>query len=160
VRAAIERRFPEVRASLSSEFAQSSNDTKTSQAMMNGIGFLALLVGGIVVANTMLMSIYERAREIGTLRALGWRKQQILGQIISESLLLCTIAAIFGSLMGVVFMTLLAQVPIVASMISPDWSVGTFVQALVLTLIVGLIAGAYPAWRASRLQPVEALRYE
>ena len=160
VRAAIERRFPEARASLSSEFAQNTADMKSSRAMMNGIGFLALLVGGIVVANTMLMSIYERTREIGTLRALGWRKQQILGQIISESLLLCTLSAVLGSLMGVVIMTLLAQAPTVASLISPDWSAGLFVQALVLTLIVGLIAGAYPAWRASRLQPVEALRYE
>ena len=160
VRAAIERRFPEARASLSSEFAQNTDDMKTSRAMMSAIGLLALLVGGIVVANTMLMSIYERTREIGTLRALGWRKQQILGQIISESLLLCTFAAVLGSLMGVVIMTLLAQAPMVASWISPDWSTGLFVQALVLTLIVGLIAGAYPAWRASRLQPVEALRYE
>lgn len=160
VRAAIERRFPEARASLSSEFAQNTDDMKTSKAMMNAIGLLALLVGGIVVANTMLMSIYERTREIGTLRALGWRKQQILGQIISESLLLCTFAAVLGSLMGVVAMTLLARAPMVGSWISPEWSTGLFVQALVLTLLVGLIAGAYPAWRASRLQPVEALRYE
>ncbi len=160
VRADIERRFPEVRASLSSEFAQSSNDMQTSKAMMNGIGLLALFVGGIVVANTMLMSIYERTREIGTLRALGWRKQQILGQIITESLLLCTLSAILGSVMGVAFMSLLALVPMIATWITPAWSAGTFAQALVLTLVIGLIAGAYPAWRASRLHPVEALRYE
>jgi ABC-type antimicrobial peptide transport system permease subunit len=160
VRDAINRRFPEARASLSSEFAQSTADMASAQAMFGAIGFLALLVGGIVVANTLLMSVYERTREIGTLRALGWRKRQILGQIVQESLLLCTLSAIVGSVVGVLFLVLLTQIPAVGSMLSASWNVGIFVQAVGLTLAIGLIAGAYPAWRASRLQPVEALRYE
>ena len=160
VRAAIDRRFPDARASLSSEFAQNTDDMATAQAMFDGIGLLALLVGGIVVANTMLMSVYERTREIGTLRALGWRKRRILEQIVQESLLLCLVAAILGSLFGVVSMLLLQRAPTIGAWVTPQWDASTFVRAVVLTLIVGLIAGAYPAWRASRLQPVEALRYE
>ena len=65
------------------------------------IGILAMLVGGIVVANTMMMSIYERTREIGTLRALGWPKRRILSQVVQESLWLCLVSAVLGSIMGV-----------------------------------------------------------
>lgn len=160
VLSAIDRRFPEARASLSSEFAENTDDMASAQAMFNAIGFLALLVGGIVVANTLLMSIYERTREIGTLRALGWRKSRILEQIVQESLLLCLLAGLVGSVMGVVFMTFIAEMPGMGSFLRAEWDIGIFAEAIGLTLIVGLIAGAYPAWRASRLQPVEALRYE
>lgn len=160
VAAAINRRFPDARASLSSEFAEDTRDMQSAEGMTQGIGFLALLVGGIVVANTMMMSIYERTREIGTLRALGWRKEHILGQIVQESLLLCALSAVFGSLLGIVTMELIALAPVVSTFARPRWESATFTQAFVLTLLVGLIAGAYPAWRASRLQPVEALRYE
>lgn len=160
VRAAIERRFPEARASLSSEFAQNTNDINEMRAFSNAISVLALLVGGIVVANTMVMSIYERTREIGTLRALGWRGGQILGQVVQESLLLCLLSGLIGSVLGVVLLTLLAQIPGANAFLLPRWDVQTFALAIGLTLIVGLIGGAYPAWRATRLQPVEALRYE
>ncbi len=98
---AINRRFPEARASLSSEFAQSTNDLQSTMGMTEAIRWLALLVGGIVVANTMIMSIFERTREIGTLRALGWRRRRILRQILLESLLLCIVAAVLGSVIGV-----------------------------------------------------------
>ncbi|NOX61814.1 MAG: ABC transporter permease [Chloroflexi bacterium] len=158
--AAINRRFPEARASLSSEFAQNTDDMQNAQAMMDAIGILALLVGGIVVANTMIMSIYERTREIGVLRALGWRKRRILKQIIEESLLLCLLAGIIGSIMGVILLWLLTQVPGMGAFLAAEWNLAIFARAIGLTLLVGLIAGAYPAWRASRLQPVEALRYE
>ncbi len=160
MRDAIDRRFPEARASLSSEFAQNTEDMASADVMMDAIGLLALLVGGIVVANTMLMSIYERTREIGTLRALGWRKRRILEQILEESLLLCTLSAIIGSILGVGMVYLLSYAPIANSFINAEWNVSIFAQAVGMTLIIGLIAGAYPAWRASRLQPVEALRYE
>jgi len=160
VRDAINRRFPEARASLSSEFAQNTDDMANAQVMFGAIGFLALLVGGVVVANTLLMSVYERTREIGTLRALGWRKGRILGQIVQESLLLCSLSAIIGSIMGVLLLVLIANAPMADAFISARWNTGIFGRAVGVTLIVGLIAGVYPAWRASRLQPVEALRYE
>lgn len=157
---AIEHRFSDAQASLSSRFAQDSDDMARARQMMNGIGLLALLVGGIVVANTMMMSIYERTREIGALRAMGWRRGRILRQIVEESLLLCLLATVLGSVIGVVVMEALAQAPILSTFAQPLWQPSTFVQAVILTLAVGLLAGAYPAWRASRLLPVEALRYE
>jgi ABC-type antimicrobial peptide transport system permease subunit len=160
VRAALERRFPEAQVSLSSDFAQDSDTMAQMDAMTTAIGLLAMVVGGIVVANTMMMSIYERTREIGTLRALGWRKRRILGQVVQESLLLCLLAGLFGSILGVALVWLIGRVPVVSSYLTIRWEAAVFIRAVVLALAVGLIAGLYPAWRASRMQPVEALRYE
>ncbi|OUC06336.1 hypothetical protein RY27_21715 [Litorilinea aerophila] len=157
---AINRRFPEVRASLSSEFAQNTNDIQTTQAMTTAIRLLALIVGGIVVANTMIMSIYERTREIGTLRAVGWSQRRILLQILQESVYLCGLAAILGSILGVALLTGISVIPVASQFIEVAWSLQTFVVAIAVALALGVIGGFYPAWRASRLQPVEALRYE
>lgn len=156
----IDQRFPEARASLSSQFAQSTNDIASSKAMTNAIRALAMLVGGIVVANTMIMSVYERTREIGALRALGWSAGRILRQIIQESLYLCLLAAVAGSLLGVAALTAVAQMPGIARMLTPSWTLDTFALAFAVSIALGLLGGIYPAWRASRLQPVEALRYE
>ncbi len=161
VQDAINRRFPKARASISSEFAQNTDDIASMQATAGAIGMLALIVGGIVVANTMIMSIYERTREIGALRALGWPGKRILAQIMQESLLLCLLSALLGCLGGVLLLNGVAAIPFAGGfMLRPAWEPITFVSAVALTLILGLLGGFYPAWRASRLQPVEALRYE
>jgi ABC-type antimicrobial peptide transport system permease subunit len=160
LRAAIAKRFPDVQASLGSEFAQDSDQMAQFAAMSNAISLLALLVAGIVVANTMFMSIYERTREIGTLRALGWSSFRILRQVIEESLLLCLVAGLLGAVLGVAGFWAITQAPGVAAFITMAWDVPATVRAILLALLVGLLAGLYPAWRASRLRPVEALRYE
>lgn len=158
--ATINARFPEARASISSEFAQSTNDMQTSMGMLNAIQLLALFIGGIVVANTMIMSIFERTREIGTLRAVGWRRRRILGQVLLESLFLCMVSAVFGSVLGVAVVTAIAQAPYASQFISATWSVGIFVSAFVTAAVLGVLGGLYPAWRAGQLEPAEALRYE
>ncbi|MCB0039792.1 MAG: ABC transporter permease [Caldilinea sp.] len=158
--ALINDRFPEARASISSEFAQSTNDMQTSVGMLNAIQLLALLIGGIVVANTMIMSIFERTREIGTLRAVGWRRRRILGQVLLESLFLCLVAAVIGSLLGVGVVTLIAQAPYASQFVSATWSLDIFVTAFITAAVLGILGGLYPAWRASKLEPAEALRYE
>lgn len=160
VRAALERRFPDAQVSLSSQFAQDTDAKAQLDAFTAVIGVLAMLVGGIVVANTMMMSIYERTREIGTLRALGWPKRRILGQVVQESLWLCLAAGILGSAFGVALLWAISKIPFADAMIAAAWDARAFGDAILVALAVGLIAGFYPAWRASRLQPVEALRYE
>ncbi len=158
--ARINQRFPEARASVSSEFAQSTNDMQTSAGMLGAIRFLALFIGGIVVANTMIMSIFERTREIGTLRAVGWRRRRILGQVLLESLFLCLVAALFGSVLGVAVLTVVTWLPFVSQFITATWRVETFLTAFGTAAVLGVLGGLYPAWRASRLEPAEALRYE
>jgi putative ABC transport system permease protein len=128
--------------------------------MLTGIRALALIVGGIVVANTMIMSIFERTREIGTLRALGWRRRRILGQILLESLLLCLVSAVLGSIMGVGLLSLVTMAPGVGQFVTATWSPDVFITAFVTAAVLGILGGLYPAWRASKLEPAEALRYE
>jgi ABC-type antimicrobial peptide transport system permease subunit len=158
--ASLNGRFTEARAALSSEFAQSTRDVSQTKAIADAVGLLALLIGGIVVANTMIMSIHERTREIGTLRALGWRRRQIMGQIIGETLLLCLLAGILGSALGVTLIWLIVQIPGADAFIKAGFDLPTMVRAILLALVVGTLGGLYPAWRASNLRPVEALRYE
>ncbi len=160
VRDIINHRFEGARASMSSEFAQNTDDMDSLQAVAGAISLLALIVGGIVVINTMVMSIYERTREIGTLRALGWSSRRILVQIVQESILLCLLSALLGTAFGVLLMSALPLIPGLGSMLAPKWNINIFVQAIGLMVGLGLIGGLYPAWRAGKLRPVEALRYE
>lgn len=160
IRAALAQRFPEAQVSLSSRFAQETDAQAQVDAFVVAIGILAMLVGGIVVANTMMMAVYERTREIGTLRALGWSKQRILRQIVRESLWLCLIAGVLGSAAGIVMLWGISKMPLADAVIVPYWDLPIVAKAMITALAVGLVASLYPAWRAGRLQPVEALRYE
>jgi len=124
-----------------------------------GISLLAILIGGIGIINTMIMSVYERTREIGVLRAVGWTRTRILGMIMGESIVLTITSAIVGAVIGVLGIELLNYIGLFGTMI-PIFTIESFVQAFGVAIIVGLIGGFYPAWRASKMPPTEALRYE
>ncbi|MGZ7068549.1 MAG: ABC transporter permease [Methanobacterium sp.] len=125
------------------------------------ISLLAIVIGGVGVINTMIMSVYERTREIGVLKAVGWRSRRILGMILGESIVLTLIAALVGIVVGIIGVNvLLALTPSTGGIIHPAYSVELFVRALGIAFLVGIIGGIYPAYRASRLAPTEALRYE
>jgi ABC-type antimicrobial peptide transport system permease subunit len=156
----IEERFPEVAVSQSSEFAEDVTDLQFMRSGTWAIAFLALLVGGAGMTNTMVMSVFERTREIGVLRALGWRKGRVLWMILRESVALSLLGGAVGLVAGVALILLLNEIPFFAGFVQARFSLGLFAQALVTALVLGAIGGAYPAWRASRLRPIEALRYE
>lgn len=124
------------------------------------VSFLAVIIGGIGVMNTMIMSVYERTREIGVLRAVGWKRRRVLSIILGESILLCLFAILFGSLMGVLGVKLLVLHPMVRGLLEPIYTWSIFARALFVALLVGLVGGLYPAYKASKLPPSEALRYE
>jgi uncharacterized membrane protein len=94
--AKINRQFPEAYAALSGDFTEQMPDYQNSNGMMGGISFVAILVGGVGVLNTMLMAVFERTREIGVLRALGWRRRAVLQMILSEALLLGLLGGVVG----------------------------------------------------------------
>ncbi len=128
--------------------------------MIGGISFLAIAVGGIGVLNTMLMAVFERTREIGVLRALGWRSRAILRMILVEALLLRTDWWNPGSWHCLWAGCLAPMEPTVGSMLQPMWELECLGRAIITALLLGLLGGLYPAYRATRLQPIEALRYE
>jgi putative ABC transport system permease protein len=160
-RAQIENRFgDDVSVSTTATFIENSADIQNTKAMLGAIFALAILVGGVVVTNTMVMAVMERTREIGTLRALGWRQSRVLWMVLAESLLLGLIAAGFGILVGVGLNLGLGAIPGFGSFISAVYTPQVILQAIVVSLFLGAVGGLYPAWHASRLRPVEALRYE
>lgn len=121
-----------------------------------GISLLAIVVGGLGIINTMLMSVFERTREIGVLKAVGWSNKKILTMIIGESLVITIVSAIIGSVVGVVITLVLAPKMGLNPVFTPD----IFIQAFLIAVIVGIIGGLYPAIKAIKLPPTEALRYE
>jgi ABC-type antimicrobial peptide transport system permease subunit len=161
VRDLIEHRFGDhVSVSMAASFIEDSADIKNMEAMLGAIFLLAIVVGSIVVTNTMVMTVLERTREIGTLRAVGWRQSRVLWMILSESLLLSAIAAGGGLLIGAGFTAGLQAIPGIGLLLSASYTPQIIIQAVGISLFLGAVGGLYPAWRASRLRPVEALRYE
>jgi len=156
----INQAFPEVHAALSGEFVDQMPDMNTVNVMLGSISFLAIFVGGVGVMNTMLMAVMERTREIGVLRALGWGQGRILWMIMTEALLLGLLGGLFGIGIAFVLAYALNYIPLYAGMLQSRWDVDIFVRAISIALFLGLLGGLYPAFRATRLQPVEALRYE
>ena len=160
VRRQIEARFPEVAVSQASDFADDVVDLKLTRASTWAIAFLALLVGGAGMTNTMVMSVFERTREIGVLRALGWRRGRVLWMILRESLALSLLGGVAGLVAGIAVGEMLSVIPLMTGFVQAHFSIGLFLQALGTALVLGAVGGVYPAWRASRMRPVEALRYE
>jgi ABC-type lipoprotein release transport system permease subunit len=156
----VEARFPEVALARTSEFAEGLTDMQLMRSSTWAISLMALVVGGLGMTNTMIMSVLERTREIGVLRALGWRKRRVLGMIVRESAVLSLLGGAAGTAVGVALGALLNLHPVLEGFVRLQYSADLFAQALGTALVLGVIGGLYPAWRAARLQPVEALRYE
>jgi putative ABC transport system permease protein len=124
--------------------------------LLAGIASVSLLVGGIGIMNIMLVSVTERTREIGLRKAIGAKRPSILAQFLLESVVMCTLGGVIGIILGYAatrFVAILLKVP-------PLISVQSIVLAFGFSALVGLFFGLYPALRASRLQPIEALRHE
>jgi len=125
-------------------------------AVLVGVVGLSLVVGGIVIMNIMLMVVTERTREIGLRKALGARRSDISSQIIVESIVLSMFGGVIGTVLGAMVALVISRFTPIPASIEP-WSVALGIG---ITALVGLFFGLYPALRAARLDPIEALRRE
>ena len=121
-----------------------------------GLVGISLVVGGIVIMNIMLVSVMERTREIGVRKAIGARRRDIVVQVLIESATLSGAGAVLGVLVGVGLTWLVASISPLPTAVAPKW----VTMGIGLGVAVGIIAGVYPAARAAKLDPVDALRYE
>jgi putative ABC transport system permease protein len=158
IRDTIENRFPKLMALKSTEVAAKQEDLQLITSIAALISLIAIIVGSIMIMNTMVMSVMERTREIGILRAIGWKKRKILTMILKESVIISVVGGVIGIVLavGVVkaltgAVSLPVDLPVTADLV---------VSAFVIAVILGIFGGVYPALRASRMSPMEALSHE
>src|SRR5436190_3820902 len=149
--------IPEARAEPAGEHLVDTEGYRVINAMSWGTSLLAVLVGVLGVTNTMLMSVFERKQEIAVLLALGWRRSRIVRMILLESAMLGLLGGIIGVALGVVGVHLLQAAPAIRGMLQPDLSLNLMLTAVAIAICVGVLAGFYPAWRSSTLNPSLAL---
>jgi ABC-type antimicrobial peptide transport system permease subunit len=130
--------------------------SRTISLLLGSVALISLLVGAIGIANVMLVSVTERTREIGIRMAVGARGRDVLVQFLTEAVLLASLGGLVGLGLGVGVSWVMAARAEWPVLLSPSVMVGT----VALAGLAGIVAGFYPALRASRLDPIEALRYE
>jgi putative ABC transport system permease protein len=144
----------------SGELVRSNAAVRVSKAMSSATVLIASLVGALMVFNTMLMSVSERTREIGILLALGWRRRTIMELIVSESVMLSLLGGVFGVFAGVAMAWVLSQLELMRGKIDPIFPGSFLLEVLALSVFLGIAGGAYPAYKAARELPANALRHE
>jgi putative ABC transport system permease protein len=158
--AEIETALPGLRAVPASERASNNQFVVLAHAVAWGTSCIALLVGIFGIANTMAMSVFERTREIGVLRALGWKRWRILLLIQLEAAVLGFTGGVIGAVAGWAALRALSTLPRTASIVSASFPPLLLAEAIGIAVVAGLAAGAIPAWHGARLSPVEALRHD
>ncbi|MCK4557200.1 MAG: FtsX-like permease family protein, partial [Candidatus Aminicenantes bacterium] len=140
-----------------SDIAESAAESREAlKILLGGIASVSLLVGGIGIMNIMLVSVTERIREIGIRMSVGAREKDILFQFLYEAIVLSILGGFLGVGAGIVGSTLISKLAGWETLVSL-WSI---IAAFLFSGFVGIFFGFYPAWKASKLDPIDALRYE
>jgi putative ABC transport system permease protein len=160
LRKRIESTIPGVAATPARDHVQGDTQIRLARAMAWTTAAIALFLGSVGMLNTMLMSIFERTREIGILRAVGWRRRRVLALVLGEALAIALIGTFMGVLFAVVGLRVLTLAPTARGFISPNLPPEVVFIALAMGVGLSLLGGLYPAMRAAALEPTEALRYE
>ena len=158
--AEIEAAVPGLRAVPAAEHATHNQIVRMAHASAWGTSSLAIIIGILGIANTMVMSVFERTQEIGILRAIGWKRRQVLALIQLEAAALGLGGGFLGIALGWCALRVLSVMPQTASMISASVRWPLLVEAMGIAVLAGLIAGAFPAWRAAQISPSNALSHD
>jgi ABC-type lipoprotein release transport system permease subunit len=173
VASSIDSAISGVTANTASSITVASSLSGTLSTLFIVVGVVALIAGGFGVINTMMMSISERTREVGTLRAIGAQRSEIMKIFMSEAFVIGAIGAVAGVVLGLIVSVILPYLTsstagggaggfagaALTSSLNTSVTTGDVILTLGLGIIVGTLAGVYPAWRASSMDPVEALRH-
>lgn len=157
---AVSTELPGLRAVPAAERAANNQLVTLAHAAAWGTSLIALLVAALGIANTMAMSVFERTKEIGVLRAIGWSRPRVMSLILVEAAALGAAGGIGGLALGWLALHILGTLPQTASIVSTALPTQTLIDGLLIAMLVGVAAGTIPAWRGARLSPVEALRHE
>ena len=131
-----------------------SSVTDTLSIVLAGIAAISLVVGGIGIMNIMIVSVTERTREIGIRKAIGARKINILVQFLIESLIITLLGGITGIIIGCIGITIIGKLDLVPAVYSVKW----ILISLIVSLLIGVVFGLFPAYKAAKMDPIKALR--
>jgi putative ABC transport system permease protein len=151
----IEERFPETHAWTTEEVNKETGQLWAAvDAALLAIASIAVFVGAVGIVNTMLMSVLERTGELGVLRATGWTRRDVMRLIVAESAALGVIGGFLGCGVGAALVAVAGALLPVKPVVTP----GLLALSMALAVLLGGLGGLYPAWRAARLDPIEAIR--
>jgi putative ABC transport system permease protein len=159
-RADIQRLFPELIGLENEEFSQSYSQFKILNATATAIGLCTFLLGGLGVANTLLLSVFSRIRELAILQVCGFSRAQIVGLILGEALILALLGSTLGTLVGVGALHLLEAIPHLHGYIQGNTEPWILVSVWAAAFVTSLCGALYPTWYAAHIEPAQALRYE
>src|SRR6185437_3819225 len=161
LRARIEQDNPQlVTVRTTADFGRADRSLSLIKAGETGSSILAIVVGAIIVMSTMTITFIERTREFGVLAAIGWSRWRVMGMVIGEALTIGLIGAAGGVALSFAATQLIGQLPSLVGILHPTYTAGEFWRALYTAGVMSLLGGFYPAARAARLSPLEALRRE
>lgn len=143
-----------------SELVKTTTELQFVRAMALVTSVIALFIGTISMLNTMIMSVFERTKEIGVLRAIGWGRLRVVKMIVMESLLLSIIGGIVGTIGAILLAKILSKIPAFSGVVDGNLAPSVIVEGFLIALGVGFLGALYPAYRGAQLLPTEALRHE
>ena len=160
VQALLAERFPDVLFLETKDLTDANQMLKLLRRMSWSVSLIALMMGLFFILNTLLMSVTERTREMGILAALGWHRRRIWAMVMMEGLLLSAAGSILGLAAGVLGLNRLKSMESLEGFIEPALTLPFFLEVFFAAALLGVLGSLYPAWRTSRLNTVQALKYE
>ena len=152
--------FPELSFTESSEFGRNTQVTRMMRAMSWSSATIALAMAFVAIVNTLLMSVMERTRELGLLSAIGWHPLRVVSLVVLDGLILSSAGGVGGAILGAAILRWISVHPKLSGLFQPEVTASVVLQGTLMALAIGLFGGLYPAWRATRLNPMDLLRSE